>query len=138
MRFYAYVMTTAVFLSAYLLFVVQPMVGKYLLPLLGGGPSVWNTAMLFFQVLLLGGYAYAHGMARFVPVRSQYIVHLSLFALAALSLPLALTPGAEPTGQDPRAGRHFPDSGGRILRLLGARPDRRRTWPNRRCGPNHQ
>lgn len=101
MRFYAYVTTTAVFLSAYLLFVVQPMVGKYLLPLLGGGPSVWNTAMLFFQILLLGGYAYAHGMARFVPVRSQYIVHLSLFVLAALSLPLALTPGAEPTGQDP-------------------------------------
>lgn len=101
MRLYAYIITSAVFLSAYLLFVVQPMVGKYLLPLLGGGPSVWNTAMLFFQILLLGGYAYAHGMARFVPLRRQYIVHLSLFALAALSLPLALTLGAEPTGQDP-------------------------------------
>ena len=61
------------------------MVGKYLLPLLGGGPSVWNTAMLFFQFLLLGGYAYAHVLARLFAPRTQCYVHIALFLLAALS-----------------------------------------------------
>jgi hypothetical protein len=89
------------FISAFLLFSVQPMVGKYLLPLMGGGPSVWNTAMLFFQLLLLGGYAYAHGMARFLKPRTQHYIHVALLLLAALSLPLTLPAGADPTGHNP-------------------------------------
>lgn len=88
-------------LSAFLLFSVQPMVGKYLLPLLGGGPSVWNTAMLFFQLLLLGGYAYAHAMAHFLKPKTQVFIHAAVFLLAALSLPLTLPDGANPTGHDP-------------------------------------
>lgn len=92
---------SSLFLSAFLLFSVQPMVGKYLLPLMGGGPSVWNTAMVFFQILLLGGYAYAHGMARFLPVRTQMLIHGGLFCVAGASLPLALAAGADPTGHNP-------------------------------------
>ena len=49
-----------IFLSAFLLFQVQPLIGKFILPWFGGSPAVWTTCMLFFQVLLLGGYAYAH------------------------------------------------------------------------------
>ncbi len=89
------------FVSAFLLFSVQPMVGKYLLPVMGGGPSVWNTAMLFFQLLLLGGYAYAHFMAHFIKPRHQFIIHLVLFSLAALSLPMILPAGSDPTGSNP-------------------------------------
>ena len=58
------IFTTTVFLSAYLLFVVQPMIGKVMLPALGGTPMVWNTTMLFFQILLLGGYLYAHILSK--------------------------------------------------------------------------
>ena len=54
----AYALT--IFTGAFLLFQVQPLIGKYILPWFGGGPGVWTTCMLFFQVLLLGGYAYAH------------------------------------------------------------------------------
>lgn len=89
------------FVSALLLFSVQPMVGKYLLPLMGGGPSVWNTAMVFFQILLLGGYAYAHAMARFLTPRTQFLVHLALFLVAAVSLPMVLPEGADPTARNP-------------------------------------
>ena len=53
-----------IFLSAFLLFQVQPMIGKFILPWFGGGPSVWTTCLLFFQVLLLAGYTYAHLIAR--------------------------------------------------------------------------
>lgn len=88
------------FVSAFLLFSVQPMVGKFLLPLLGGGPSVWNTAMLFFQLLLLAGYAYAHAMARFLKPQTQIIVHFVFFAIAALSLPLSLPSDTDP-GDNP-------------------------------------
>ena len=53
-----------IFLSAFLLFQVQPLMGKYILPWFGGAPAVWTTCMLFFQALLLAGYGYAHGLAR--------------------------------------------------------------------------
>ncbi len=79
-----------IFLSAFLLFAVQPMVGKFLLPSLGGTPSVWNTAMLFFQVLLLAGYIYAHLLAKIKKPQLQAILHLVLMVIAAFALPLAL------------------------------------------------
>lgn len=101
MKHLSFLYAATIFLSASLLFTVQPMIGKYLLPLLGGGPSVWNTAMLFFQILLLGGYAYAFFMARYVPSRAQVLVHGGLLLLAALSLPLYLPPDTDPSGHDP-------------------------------------
>lgn len=86
-----------ILVGSFLLFLVQPLVARLALPLLGGAPNVWNSAMLVYQALLLGGYAYAHFLSRW-PVRRQAIVHLSLMALAALTLPLSLAqlPPPEP------------------------------------------
>ncbi|MBW3571772.1 MAG: fused MFS/spermidine synthase [Gemmatimonadetes bacterium] len=89
--------TAAVFLSAFLLFLVQPLFGKMVLPLLGGSPAVWNTCMLFFQAALLGGYLYAHLTSSRLTVRRQAVVHLAALALAALALPVGLR-GAAPEG----------------------------------------
>jgi spermidine synthase len=86
-----------VFLSAFLLFLVQPLFGKMVLPLLGGSPAVWNTCMLFFQTALLGGYLYAHLTSSRLTVRRQATVHLAALALAALALPVSLR-GAAPEG----------------------------------------
>ena len=84
------------FLSALLLFWVQPMFTKMVLPLLGGVPAVWNTAMLFFQTALLAGYAYAHLSSRFLGLRWQVILHVGLLALAATALPIAVADGWTP------------------------------------------
>ncbi|HRC26810.1 MAG TPA: hypothetical protein PKX87_05205, partial [Alphaproteobacteria bacterium] len=84
------VYSLTLFASALLLFSVQPIMGKILLPLMGGTPAVWNTAMLFFQLMLLAGYGWAHFAARFVPVRVQTIVQLGLMGLAMLALPISL------------------------------------------------
>jgi SAM-dependent methyltransferase len=78
----------AIFTSASLVFVVQPMVTKLVLPMLGGSPSVWNTAMVFFQAALLVGYGYAHGIQRIGSIKLQVTVHLVLLTCAALFLPL--------------------------------------------------
>ena len=81
----------AVFTSAALLFVVQPMAAKLILPLLGGSPSVWNTAMVFFQAALLVGYAYAHLLQRLPSLKLQVAVHLGMLLLAGLFLPLHIS-----------------------------------------------
>ena len=78
------------FLSAALLFCVQPMFAKMVLPLLGGAPGVWNTAMMFFQTALLAGYAYAHVVARRVPPVAQGPVHLAVLAAGFIFLPLGI------------------------------------------------
>ena len=78
-----------IFLGSFLLFLVQPMIGRMALPRLGGAPAVWNSAMLVYQALLLGGYAYAHWLGRFAP-RTQARIHLTGFAIAALMLPITL------------------------------------------------
>ncbi len=86
-----------VFAGSFLLFLMQPMVARMALPRLGGAPAVWNSAMLVYQALLLGGYAYAHLAGRLRPA-AQGVLHLVLFALAALWLPLglgAITPSAD-------------------------------------------
>ncbi|CAN5265978.1 fused MFS/spermidine synthase [soil metagenome] len=80
----------AIFTSAALVFVVQPMVTKLVLPMLGGSPSVWNTSMVFFQAALLAGYAYAHLLQRVKSMKTQLGVHLALLLLAALFLPLKI------------------------------------------------
>lgn len=78
----------AIFTSASLVFVVQPMVTKLVLPMLGGSPSVWNTSMVFFQTALLVGYGYAHGLQRIGSIKLQVGIHLGLLLLAGLFLPL--------------------------------------------------
>lgn len=78
----------AIFTSASLVFVVQPMVTKLVLPMLGGSPAVWNTAMVFFQTALLAGYAYAHGLQKVGSIKTQVAIHLALLVAAALFLPL--------------------------------------------------
>src|SRR5215204_4105959 len=82
--------TLAVFISAALLFVVEPMFGKMVLPLLGGSPAVWTTCMLFFQGALLLGYLYAHLGPRWLGLRRHTLVHVLLLALALLSLPISV------------------------------------------------
>ena len=78
-----------ILLGSFLLFLVQPMVARMALPRLGGAPNVWNSAMLVYQALLLGGYAYAHALGR-LSLRRQAMVHVAILALAALTLPIAL------------------------------------------------
>src|SRR5271157_5608637 len=85
------VFALTIFTGAFLLFQVQPLVAKYILPWFGGSPGVWTTCMLFFQVLLLGGYAYAHFTSRWLKPRTQAVVHLVLLAAALALLPI--TPG---------------------------------------------
>ncbi|RJT24365.1 hypothetical protein D5I55_02330 [Chakrabartia godavariana] len=86
--------------GSFLLFLVQPMIARMALPRLGGAPSVWNSAMLVYQSLLLGGYAYAHALGRLAPLR-QAVVHLALFACAALMLPIGLAAGDPPADGNP-------------------------------------
>jgi hypothetical protein len=83
--------SVTLFLSAILLFWVQPLVGKMVLPLLGGTPAVWNTCMLFFQGMLLAGYAYVLALTRWLPARAQGVLHAALLIGAALSFPVAIS-----------------------------------------------
>ena len=78
-----------ILLGSFLLFQVQPMVARMALPRLGGAPNVWNSAMLVYQALLLGGYAYAHWLGRF-SLRRQAVIHAGLLILAGLTLPIGL------------------------------------------------
>ena len=84
-----------IFCGSFLLFLVQPMIARMALPRLGGAPAVWNSAMLVYQLLLLGGYAYAHWLGRFAP-RTQGMVHIGLLLAAALMLPIGLI-GSNPS-----------------------------------------
>jgi hypothetical protein len=81
-----------IFASAFLLFLVQPLLGKYILPWFGGSPGVWTTCLLFFQTVLLGGYAYAHFLTTQLTPRRQAIVHGALLLVALACLPVI--PGA--------------------------------------------
>ncbi len=87
-------------LGSFLLFLTQPMVARMALPRIGGAPAVWNSAMLVYQLLLLGGYAYAHWLARRRP-RQQIAVHLVLFGLASLWLPIGLSGAIPPVEGEP-------------------------------------
>ncbi len=87
--------TAAILTGSFLLFLVQPMVARMALPRLGGAPNVWNSAMLVYQALLLGGYAYAHAIGRF-PLARQGMIHLAVLVLAGLTLPLSLAEIAPP------------------------------------------
>lgn len=84
----------AVFLvSASLLFVAQPMIARLVLPLFGGSPAVWTTSMLYFQAMLLGGYAYAHWLTKLASLKTQLVVHSLVVALPLVLLPIAVPAG---------------------------------------------
>src|ERR1700674_4055499 len=72
------------FISAFLLFLVQPMIGKLILPKLGGTPQVWNTCMVFFQSVLLLGYAYTHTVSTKLKLRQQLLVHCCLLVVPVI------------------------------------------------------
>ncbi|QDU31526.1 spermidine synthase [Anatilimnocola aggregata] len=80
-----------ILVSAFLLFQVQPVISKTILPWFGGSPAVWTTCVLFFQLVLLGGYAYAHALIRYVSPGRQGIVHGVLLVLSVLTLPITPT-----------------------------------------------
>ncbi|MHB1000695.1 MAG: spermidine synthase [Armatimonadota bacterium] len=86
------------FISAAMLFAVELMFTKMVLPLLGGTPAVWNTCSVFFQIALLAGYAYAHLLSSKLKVRHQLIMHLGLMLLPLIVLPIALPHGWQPPG----------------------------------------
>lgn len=97
-RRWLFVLTILV--GSFLLFLVQPMVARMVLPKLGGAPAVWNSAMLVYQALLLGGYAYAHWLGRF-HLRRQAAIHVALLVAAALWLPIGIANIAPPApGQE--------------------------------------
>src|SRR5581483_6960035 len=98
------VFTLTLFTSALLLFWVQPMVAKLLLPVLGGTPTVWITCGVFFQPILLAGYAYAHALTTRLGLRAQTVVHLALMGATFLFLPFGFdyqTTQAAPWNSDP-------------------------------------
>ena len=98
------VYTAAIFVSALLLFSVQPLFTKMVLPRLGGSPAVWSVAMVFFQSLLLGGYAYAHFLMKLRNRVLPVAVHLVLLVVALLTLPLSIAGG---WGEPPTSGYAF-------------------------------
>jgi spermidine synthase len=87
---------TTLFVSSWLMFTVEPMAAKAVLPVLGGTPMVWNTCVLFFQIMLLGGYAYAHGVATWLGARRSIAMYLSLLAVSVVALPVAIGASARP------------------------------------------
>ncbi len=103
---------TTIFLSAFLLFQVQPLIAKIILPWFGGSAAVWSAALLFFQLVLLTGYAYAHCSIRFLKARQQMMTHVALLLASCALLPILPSETWKPTETgDPTL---------RILMLLGA------------------
>jgi hypothetical protein len=94
----------AIFVSAALLFAVQPLFTKMVLPQLGGAAAVWSVAMVFFQTTLLAGYAYAHLLTRFAPGRAPVVIHLAVMVVACFALPLHI---ATSWGRPPASGEAF-------------------------------
>src|SRR5580658_10010808 len=101
-----------IFLSAFLLFQVQPLIAKFILPWFGGSAAVWSAALLFFQLLLLAGYLYAHCLIRYFTPAQQFWTHGSLLIASLATLPIVPSAMWKPAGgEDPTL---------RILLLLGA------------------
>jgi hypothetical protein len=93
-----------IFLSAFLLFLVQPLIAKLILPWFGGSAVVWNTCMLFFQVLLLAGYAYAHWTINNLKARIQFFVHAALLFVAVVATPSLPPEWLKPSGEEAPVG----------------------------------
>ncbi len=103
---------STILLSAFLLFLVQPIIAKQILPWFGGTSAVWTTCMVFFQVLLLAGYAYAHATTRYLAPRRQAQLHVALLLASLMFLPIIPSVALKPAGEQ--------DAALRILLLLGA------------------
>src|SRR5712692_1375589 len=88
------------FLSAFLLFQIQPMIAKVILPWFGGSAAVWTTCLVFFQVVLLLGYLYAHWIVRYLRPRARMLLHVGLLVVSALSLPVMPKQSWKPLGTD--------------------------------------
>ncbi len=88
-----------VFLSAFLLFQIQPLAAKMILPWFGGASSVWSTCLVFFQAVLLLGYLYVHGLHEALAPRRQAGLHLALLAASLAALPVAADPSWKETAQ---------------------------------------
>lgn len=116
-------------MGSFLLFLVQPMVARFVLPVLGGAPNVWNSAMLVFQTLLLGGYLYAHILSR-LPLRRQAQVHIGLLAASVLCLPVALAdlPAAWPGWEMLWVPALFLATIGPVFFLLSAQSSLMQRW----------
>jgi hypothetical protein len=97
--------SVTIFLSAFLLFQIQPMIAKMILPWFGGSAAVWITCMLFFQVVLLGGYVYAHMLISRFGVKGQGVIHSALLLMSLLFLPIAPSLGWKPSGGEEPALR---------------------------------
>jgi len=82
------VYAVTIFLSAFLLFQVQPLIAKFVLPWFGGSAAVWSAALLFFQLVLLGGYLYAHCVIRYLKPKQQLLVHMTLLVISIATLPI--------------------------------------------------
>src|SRR5437667_10830874 len=85
------------FVSAFLLFCCEPMVGEMVLPVLGGAASVWTTCVLFFQIMLLGGYVYTHLLGKLRRLRDQILIHASLMLIALAFLPIRFAASGHPS-----------------------------------------
>ncbi|MDB5319309.1 MAG: putative rane protein [Phycisphaerales bacterium] len=96
-----------IFAGAFLLFQVQPLIAKFILPWFGGSPAVWTTCMLFFQVALLAGYAYAHVTLRRLGAKGQLVLHVALLALALATLPIVPSERWKPVTADDPTWRIF-------------------------------
>jgi hypothetical protein len=90
-----------IFLSAFLMFIVEPMIARMVLPLLGGAAAVWTTCLVFFQTVLLCGYAYAHGATTLLGSRRQAALHIGVVLLPLLFLPVGLGSGTPPPTDNP-------------------------------------
>jgi len=99
MRWGGVVLAATLFTAAFLLFQVQPLLGRYILPWFGGMPEVWTACMLFFQVFLLAGYAYAHLLSR-LTLRWQATIHVALTIIAAATLSVVPDAALKPTPED--------------------------------------
>src|SRR5205823_2778991 len=86
-----------IFLSAFLLFQVQPLIAKMILPWFGGSAAVWTACVLFFQLLLLLGYLYSHWSIRYLKPKAQTFLHIALLGASVLSLPAIPNPIWKPT-----------------------------------------
>ena len=104
------VYAATIFVSAFILFLVQPLMAKQILPWFGGSAAVWTTCMVFFQVALLVGYAYADASIRWLRPRTQVILHIALIVLSLAALPIIPDAGWKPVGDE--------DPTWRILGLL--------------------
>ena len=93
-----FLFAATILLSAFLLFLVQPIIAKQILPWFGGTSAVWTTCMVFFQVLLLAGYAYSHFITRRLQPRNQAWLHIALLAVSLTFLPIIPRDWLKPSG----------------------------------------